>query len=186
MAGRGMGAATRGGGAVSSGPRNKKISSPSPKVKVMMARGGMANRGSMDTGRRKMSMERARNPARAHLAAQMRQAGGGQAALRKKFAAQSVPPMPAAGMPKAMQTGGQKLGAQKLMAKGGAVKKKGKFPDLTGDGKVTKADVLKGRGVKRMRGGGMAKKKMMAKGGMAKKKMATKKMRGGGMAMKKK
>ena len=55
MAGRGMGAATRGGGAVSSGPRNKKISSPSPKVKVMMARGGMANRGSMDTGRRAAS-----------------------------------------------------------------------------------------------------------------------------------
>ena len=104
-------------------------------------------------------------------------------------------PMSAAGMPKAVQKGGQKLGAQKLMAKGGAVKKKGKFPDLTGDGKVTKADVLKGRGVKRMRGGGMAgmaKKKMMAKGGMAKKKMmakggmAKKKMRGGGMAMKKK
>ncbi len=187
MAGRGMGAATRGGGAVSSGPRNKKISSPSPKVKVMMARGGMANRGSMDTGRRKMSIERLKNPAVAHVGAQMRQAGGRQAALRKSLGQSgSVPPMPATGMPKAMQTGGQKLGAQKLMAKGGAVKKKGKFPDLTGDGKVTKADVLKGRGVKRMRGGGMAKKKMMAKGGMAKKKMATKKMRGGGMAMKKK
>ena len=27
-------------------------------------------------------------------------------------------------------------------------KKGGKFPDLTGDGKVTKADILKGRGVK--------------------------------------
>ncbi len=101
MAGRGMGAATRGGGCVGSGPRNKKISSPSPKVEVMMAKGGMA-------------------------------------------------------------------------------KKKGKFPDLTGDGKVTQADVLKGRGVKRMRGGGMAKKKMRAGG------MAMKKMRGGGMAMKKK
>ncbi len=119
MAGRGMGAATRGGGAVSSGPRNKKLSAPSPKVEVMMAKGGMAN-------------------------------------------------------------------------------KKGKFPDLTGDGKVTQADVLKGRGVKRMRGGGMAgmaKKKMPIKkmrgggmAGMAKKKMPIKKMRGGmaGMAMKKK
>tara|TARA_R110002012_G_C11326259_1_gene576451 strand:- start:43 stop:567 length:525 start_codon:yes stop_codon:yes gene_type:complete len=31
--------------------------------------------------------------------------------------------------------------------KGGDVKKKKKFPDLTGDGKVTFADVLKGRGV---------------------------------------
>ena len=28
-------------------------------------------------------------------------------------------------------------------------KMKGKFPDLTGDGKVTFADILKGRGVKR-------------------------------------
>lgn len=174
MAGRGMGAATRGGGAVSSGPRNKKISSPSPKVEVMMARGGMANRSSMDTGRR---------------AARQTMSGGARgAAYRKKLGAQSVPPMPATGMLKAAK---KKLGAQKLMAKGGAVKKKGKFPDLTGDGKVTKADILKGRGVKRMRGGGMAKKKMMAKGGMAKKKMrsggmAMKKMRGGGMAMKKK
>lgn len=32
-----------------------------------------------------------------------------------------------------------------MMAMGG----KSKFPDLTGDGKVTQADVLKGRGVKR-------------------------------------
>ena len=48
--------------------------------------------------------------------------------------------------------------------KGGAVKKKkpvkklakGGFPDLTGDGKVTKADVLKGRGVA-MNMGGMKK-----------------------------
>ena len=31
--------------------------------------------------------------------------------------------------------------------KGGAAKKKKKFPDLTGDGKVTFADLLKGRGV---------------------------------------
>tara|TARA_R100000951_G_scaffold97702_2_gene87405 strand:+ start:1798 stop:2061 length:264 start_codon:yes stop_codon:yes gene_type:complete len=29
----------------------------------------------------------------------------------------------------------------------------GKFPDLTGDGKVTMADVLKGRGVKKAKGG---------------------------------
>ena len=32
-----------------------------------------------------------------------------------------------------------------MMAMGG----KSKFPDLTGDGKVTQADILKGRGVKR-------------------------------------
>jgi hypothetical protein len=85
-----MGAATRGGGCVGSGPRNKKVSSPSPKVEVMMAKGGMA-------------------------------------------------------------------------------KKKGKFPDLTGDGKVTQADVLKGRGVKAMKYGGSAsKKKKMMGGGMVK------------------
>ena len=36
------------------------------------------------------------------------------------------------------------------MNKGGKVKKK--FPDLTGDGKVTKADILKGRGVFRKGG----------------------------------
>ena len=36
-------------------------------------------------------------------------------------------------------------------------KKDGGFPDLTGDGKVTKKDILKGRGVKGFsRGGGMA------------------------------
>ena len=40
---------------------------------------------------------------------------------------------------------------------GGAVK--GSFPDLTGDGKVTKKDVLKGRGVQGMMGGGMIKYK---------------------------
>ena len=37
---------------------------------------------------------------------------------------------------------------ERMMAKkGGAAKKKKKFPDLTGDGKVTFADILKGRGV---------------------------------------
>ena len=32
-------------------------------------------------------------------------------------------------------------------AKGGSVKKKKKFPDLSGDGKVTKKDILMARGV---------------------------------------
>jgi len=32
-----------------------------------------------------------------------------------------------------------------------------KFPDLTGDGKVTQADILKGRGVETMKKGGSAK-----------------------------
>lgn len=38
-----------------------------------------------------------------------------------------------------------------------------KFPDLTGDGQVTKADVLKGRGVYKK--GGMVKNKTQAKVG---------------------
>ena len=37
----------------------------------------------------------------------------------------------------------------KKMKEGGAA-----FPDLTGDGKVTRADILKGRGVKGFKGGG--------------------------------
>jgi hypothetical protein len=44
-----------------------------------------------------------------------------------------------------------------------AYKKGGKFPDLTGDGKVTQADILKGRKVFKMGG----KMKMYKKGGMA-------------------
>lgn len=50
-----------------------------------------------------------------------------------------------------------------------------KFPDLTGDGKVTQADILKGRGAfayggkakkkKKMMGGGKVHKKMYAMGG---------------------
>jgi hypothetical protein len=40
-----------------------------------------------------------------------------------------------------------------------------KFPDLTGDGKVTQADVLKGRGVKGMMRGGPVK---MMRGGPVK------------------
>ena len=43
-------------------------------------------------------------------------------------------------------------------AKGGKVKKGG-FPDLTGDGKVTFKDILKGRGVIKKKGG-IVKKEM--------------------------
>ena len=42
MAGRGMGSATKGGGCVGSGSRNKMTSKPSTKVAVMMKDGGMA------------------------------------------------------------------------------------------------------------------------------------------------
>ena len=46
--------------------------------------------------------------------------------------------------------------------------KKGGFPDLSGDGKITKKDILMGRGVisktkKKMKRGGMAKKKRIKK-----------------------
>lgn len=51
---------------------------------------------------------------------------------------------------KCMSCGGS-MGKKSKMQKGGA------FPDLTGDGKVTKADVLKGRGV--FKKGGTVKKK---------------------------
>ena len=50
--------------------------------------------------------------------------------------------------------------AKKCMSCGGSMKyKKGgsTFPDLTGDGKVTRADILKGRGV--IKKGGSVKKK---------------------------
>lgn len=44
MAGRGMGCATRGGGAVESGPRNKMISKTGDKTgPVMMKNGGAVN-----------------------------------------------------------------------------------------------------------------------------------------------
>lgn len=44
-----------------------------------------------------------------------------------------------------------------------SMKKGGKFPDLTGDGKVTKADILKGRGV--FKAGGRLKTAYLKKGG---------------------
>ena len=44
MAGKGMGCATRGGGAVESGPKNKMISTPSKKTTpLMMSKGGAVN-----------------------------------------------------------------------------------------------------------------------------------------------
>lgn len=56
-------------------------------------------------------------------------------------------------------------GMIKSYQKGGMVK--GSMPDLTGDGKVTRADVLKGRGV--FKDGGMV--KSYQKGGMIEKPM---------------
>jgi hypothetical protein len=42
--------------------------------------------------------------------------------------------------------------------------KNGGFPDLSGDGKITKKDILMGRGVIKKRGGGAAIKGMNFKG----------------------
>jgi hypothetical protein len=59
--------------------------------------------------------------------------------------------------------------AKKCMQCGGAMRsltkkaKGGSFPDLTGDGKVTKADILKGRGV--IKKGGSTDSAKMKKGG---------------------
>jgi len=42
----------------------------------------------------------------------------------------------------------KKYGGSKIAkAKGGAIKKKKKFPDLSGDGKVTKKDILMAKGI---------------------------------------
>ena len=60
------------------------------------------------------------------------------------------------------KAGGGAMKKRVMRKDGGAISKKTKirnfgskksFPDLTGDGKVTKADILKGRGVKLARGG---------------------------------
>ncbi len=60
-----------------------------------------------------------------------------------------------------------KIRPRQALKKGGMAK--GKFPDLTGDGKVTFKDILKGRGVIKKKGG-MIKEGMhkMPKGKMMK------------------
>jgi len=51
------------------------------------------------------------------------------------------------------------MGTNPTMRKGGIAKmKKGGFPDLNKDGKITKADILKGRGVIKRKGGSVKKK----------------------------
>jgi hypothetical protein len=84
-----------------------------------------------------------------------------------------------------MKAKGMKAGGKmktKGMKAGGKVKKlkAGGFPDLTGDGKVTRKDVLKGRGVPGMKAGG----KMKTKGYMAGGKMKTKGYKKGGKVKK--
>lgn len=53
MAGKGMGAATRGGGAVMSGPKNRMMSETSTTTgPAMMAKGGMANKDNINEHKR--------------------------------------------------------------------------------------------------------------------------------------
>ena len=53
-----------------------------------------------------------------------------------------------------------------------------KFPDLTGDGEVTQADILKGRGVKAAKKGGLMKHSDIAKDMPMMKKVAAKAVKG--------
>ena len=90
---------------------------------------------------------------------------------------------------KGYSKGGLKNG---MMGKAKMMKGKSKFPDLSGDGKVTQKDILMGKGVVKRKNGGtippsrMMKKKGYAKGGMMKKKGSAKggKVRGCGIATK--
>ena len=65
------------------------------------------------------------------------------------------------------ETAGMKMGGKMKKAKSG-----GSFPDLNKDGKITKADILKGRGVIAKKGAKVGKAKMgcMSCGGKMKKK----------------
>ena len=102
MAGRGMGAATRGGGAVESGPKNKMISETSTSTGIpMMAKGGMANKGNINEHKR-MAMGKP-----------VGKMGGGM--MSKGYAA--------GGMAKGMMSGGM---MSKGYAAGGAAKKTAK------------------------------------------------------------
>ena len=85
-----------------------------------------------------------------------------------------------------------KAGGGMMKAKGMKAGGKTKFPDLTGDGEVTRKDILKGRGVRGMKTGGMMKTKGATAGGKMKSKGYKKggkvnkkqKVRGAGIARK--
>ena len=76
-------------------------------------------------------------------------------------------------MKKRMKRGGRTMkrggGMMKKRMKAGGTAKK-KFPDLSGDGKVTKKDVLMGRGVNLKRGGSAKKDTHVTKDGRTVKK----------------
>ena len=102
------------------------------------------------------------------------QMGGKMAPTPKKF----IPKGPNKDVKKAFEAdkslkdaGFKKIGEAKLdttkkyMKKGGAIKKAksgGSFPDLNKDGKITKADILKGRGVIAKKGAALKKQAAVA------------------------
>lgn len=124
------------------------------------------------------------------------QMGGKMAPTPKKF----IPKGPNKDVKKAFEAdkslkdaGFKKIGeakldtAKKYMKKGGAIKKAksgGSFPDLNKDGKVTKADVLVGRGVIKAKKGAALKKQAAVAIAMKKAGKTPKTMKSGG-AMKK-
>tara|TARA_R100001129_G_scaffold46856_1_gene31816 strand:- start:1862 stop:2854 length:993 start_codon:yes stop_codon:yes gene_type:complete len=87
-------------------------------------------------------------------------------AAAAKLVAKNVPslkktPTPASGRFGQRKAGGLSEGVKKVKA---MEAKNGGFPDLSGDGKITKKDILMGRGVIKKRGGGAAIKGMNFKG----------------------
>jgi len=96
----------------------------------------------------------------------------GKAKVKAKSKSKSKSTMKSAGKSKAavmnsrnpkkpMAISGDTMSNYAMYKIGGKVKKYasgGSFPDLTGDGKVTKADILKGRGVIKKKGGSIKSK----------------------------
>ena len=78
-----------------------------------------------------------------------------------KLVAKKKAPTPASGRFGQRKAGGLSEGIKKVKA---MEAKKGGFPDLSGDGKITQKDILMGRGVIKKRGGGAAIKGMNFKG----------------------
>ena len=108
-------------------------------------------------------------PGKSRVKKKTKRTGSASKMSKRKFAG--------GGMASKMAAKGGARGGKKMMMPGGmkAGGSASKFPDLTGDGKVTQADILKGRGVIKKKNGGMMKSKGMAKGGaMTKKGMAKK------------
>ena len=98
-------------------------------------------------------------PGKSRVKKKTKRTGSASKMSKRKFAG--------GGMASKMSAKGGARGGKKMMMPGGmkAGGSASKFPDLTGDGKVTQADILKGRGVIKKKNGGMMKSKGMAKGG---------------------